>query len=126
MRFITITFALLMITMSVNAQFSKNSITYKLIGVDYETPLVDGYSLDIQGLNKGVDFAYNRSLTDALDLVVPFRLGTAAVPGVIADGFVKSKRIYAGLDATVKFKFAEMPNNSNWMSIYGVSILKGI
>ena len=27
---------------------------------------------------------------------------------------------------SVKFKFAEMPNNSNWMSIYGVSILTGI
>lgn len=27
---------------------------------------------------------------------------------------------------SVKFKFAEMPNNSNWMTIYGVSILTGI
>jgi|TARA_B100001063_G_scaffold177348_2_gene166280 NhaA family Na+:H+ antiporter len=27
---------------------------------------------------------------------------------------------------SVKFKFAEMPNDSNWMSIYGVSILTGI
>ncbi len=27
---------------------------------------------------------------------------------------------------SVKFKFADMPNNSNWMSIYGVSILTGI
>tara|TARA_A100000164_G_scaffold102317_1_gene89591 strand:- start:351 stop:1523 length:1173 start_codon:yes stop_codon:yes gene_type:complete len=27
---------------------------------------------------------------------------------------------------SVKFKFAEMPNNSSWMSIYGVSILTGI
>ena len=27
---------------------------------------------------------------------------------------------------SVKFKFAQMPNNSNWMSIYGVSILTGI
>jgi len=26
----------------------------------------------------------------------------------------------------VKFKFADMPNNSNWLSIYGVSILTGI
>ena len=27
---------------------------------------------------------------------------------------------------SVKFKFADMPNNSNWMSLYGVSILTGI
>ncbi len=27
---------------------------------------------------------------------------------------------------SVKFKFADMPNNANWMSIYGVSILTGI
>ena len=27
---------------------------------------------------------------------------------------------------SVKLKFAEMPNNSNWMSVYGVSILTGI
>ena len=27
---------------------------------------------------------------------------------------------------SVKFKFADMPNNSSWMSIYGVSILTGI
>ena len=27
---------------------------------------------------------------------------------------------------SVKFKFAEMPNNSNWMSLYGVSVLTGI
>ena len=27
---------------------------------------------------------------------------------------------------SVKLKFAEMPNNSNWMTIYGVSILTGI
>ena len=27
---------------------------------------------------------------------------------------------------SVKFKFADMPNNSNWMTIYGVSILTGI
>ena len=27
---------------------------------------------------------------------------------------------------SIKFKFAEMPNNSNWLSIYGVSILTGI
>ena len=27
---------------------------------------------------------------------------------------------------SVKLKFAEMPNNSNWLSIYGVSILTGI
>ena len=27
---------------------------------------------------------------------------------------------------SVKFKYAEMPNNANWMSIYGVSILTGI
>ena len=27
---------------------------------------------------------------------------------------------------SVKFKFADMPNNSNWFSIYGVSILTGI
>ena len=26
----------------------------------------------------------------------------------------------------VKFEFAEMPNNTNWMSIYGVAILTGI
>jgi Na+:H+ antiporter, NhaA family len=28
--------------------------------------------------------------------------------------------------ASVKLKFADMPNNSNWLSIYGVSILTGI
>ena len=27
---------------------------------------------------------------------------------------------------SVKFKFADMPNNSNWLSIYGVSVLTGI
>jgi NhaA family Na+:H+ antiporter len=27
---------------------------------------------------------------------------------------------------SIKFKFADMPNNSNWLSIYGVSILTGI
>ena len=27
---------------------------------------------------------------------------------------------------SVKLKFADMPNNSNWLSIYGVSILTGI
>ena len=27
---------------------------------------------------------------------------------------------------SIKFKLAEMPNNSNWLSIYGVSILTGI
>jgi NhaA family Na+:H+ antiporter len=27
---------------------------------------------------------------------------------------------------SVRFKFAEMPNNSNWISIYGVSVLTGI
>ena len=27
---------------------------------------------------------------------------------------------------SVKFKFADMPNNSNWLSLYGVSILTGI
>ena len=27
---------------------------------------------------------------------------------------------------SAKFKFADMPNNSNWLSIYGVSILTGI
>ena len=27
---------------------------------------------------------------------------------------------------SIKIKLAEMPNNSNWMSIYGVSILTGI
>ncbi|MDA8560075.1 Na+/H+ antiporter NhaA, partial [Candidatus Pelagibacter bacterium] len=27
---------------------------------------------------------------------------------------------------SVKFRFADMPNNSNWLSIYGVSILTGI
>jgi Na+:H+ antiporter, NhaA family len=27
---------------------------------------------------------------------------------------------------SVKFKFADMPNNSNWLNIYGVSILTGI
>jgi len=27
---------------------------------------------------------------------------------------------------SVKFKFADMPNNSNWLSMYGVSILTGI
>ena len=26
----------------------------------------------------------------------------------------------------VKLKFADMPNNSNWLSVYGVSILTGI
>jgi NhaA family Na+:H+ antiporter len=27
---------------------------------------------------------------------------------------------------SIKFKFAEAPNNSNWLSLYGVSILTGI
>ena len=27
---------------------------------------------------------------------------------------------------SIKLKFAEAPNNSNWMSLYGVSILTGI
>ena len=27
---------------------------------------------------------------------------------------------------SIKFKFAKMPNNSNWLSLYGVSILTGI
>jgi len=27
---------------------------------------------------------------------------------------------------SIKLKFAEAPNNSNWLSIYGVSILTGI
>ena len=27
---------------------------------------------------------------------------------------------------SIKFKFAEAPSNSNWLSIYGVSILTGI
>jgi NhaA family Na+:H+ antiporter len=27
---------------------------------------------------------------------------------------------------SVKFKIAEMPDNSNWLSLYGVSILTGI
>ena len=27
---------------------------------------------------------------------------------------------------SIKFKLAEMPNNSNWMMLYGVSILTGI
>ena len=27
---------------------------------------------------------------------------------------------------SIKFKFAEAPNNSTWLSIYGVSILTGI
>jgi Na+:H+ antiporter, NhaA family len=26
----------------------------------------------------------------------------------------------------IKFKFADLPNNSNWLSLYGVSILTGI
>ena len=28
--------------------------------------------------------------------------------------------------ASIKLKLAEIPNNSNWMSLYGVSILTGI
>jgi len=27
---------------------------------------------------------------------------------------------------SIKFKFAEAPNNSNWINLYGVSILTGI
>jgi len=52
----------------------------------------------------------------------------APVPLGILCGLFFGKQIGVLLFSyvAVKFKFADMPNNSNWMSIYGVSILTGI
>ena len=52
----------------------------------------------------------------------------APVPLGILCGLFFGKQIGVLLFSylSVKFKFADMPNNSNWMSIYGVSILTGI
>ena len=50
------------------------------------------------------------------------------VPLGILSGLFFGKQIGVLLFSyvSVKFKFADMPNNSNWISIYGVSILTGI
>ncbi len=52
----------------------------------------------------------------------------APVPLGIVCGLFFGKQIGVLLFAyiSIKFKFAEAPNNSNWLSIYGVSILTGI
>ncbi len=52
----------------------------------------------------------------------------APVPLGIVCGLFFGKQIGVLLFSyvSIKFKFAEAPNNSNWMSIYGVSILTGI
>tara|TARA_Y100000591_G_scaffold125523_1_gene107445 strand:- start:5084 stop:6256 length:1173 start_codon:yes stop_codon:yes gene_type:complete len=52
----------------------------------------------------------------------------APVPLGIVLGLFFGKQIGVLLFSyiSVKFKFAKMPNNSNWLSIYGVSILTGI
>jgi NhaA family Na+:H+ antiporter len=52
----------------------------------------------------------------------------APVPLGIMSGLFFGKQIGVLLFSyiSIKFKFAEAPNNSNWLSIYGVSILTGI
>jgi NhaA family Na+:H+ antiporter len=52
----------------------------------------------------------------------------APVPLGILSGLFFGKQIGVLLFSyiSIKFKFAEPPNNSNWMTIYGVSILTGI
>jgi outer membrane protein OmpA-like peptidoglycan-associated protein len=106
MKIFTLLVALLFTTVSMNAQFSKNGFSYKLIVVDYETPLMDKYNANIYKMDRGIDFSYNRTLTSALDLVVPFRVGTTTLAGTESDGFVKDNELFLGLDATLKFNFA--------------------
>ena len=50
------------------------------------------------------------------------------VPLGILSGLFFGKQIGVLLFSyiSIKLKFAEAPNNSNWMSLYGVSILTGI
>ena len=52
----------------------------------------------------------------------------APVPLGILCGLFFGKQIGVLLFSyvSIKFKFAEAPNNSNWLSLYGVSILTGI
>ena len=52
----------------------------------------------------------------------------APVPLGILSGLFFGKQIGVLLFSyvSIKFKFAEAPNNSNWLSLYGVSILTGI
>ncbi len=67
--------------------------------------------------NAGVSFE-NLSLSS---LMAPVPLG-------ILCGLFFGKQIGVLLFSyvSIKFKFAEAPNNSNWLSLYGVSILTGI
>ena len=52
----------------------------------------------------------------------------APVPLGILSGLFFGKQIGVLLFSyvSIKLKFAEAPNNSNWLSIYGVSVLTGI
>ena len=52
----------------------------------------------------------------------------APVPLGILSGLFFGKQIGVLLFSyiSIKFKFAEAPNNSNWLSLYGVSVLTGI
>ena len=52
----------------------------------------------------------------------------APVPLGIVCGLFFGKQIGVLLFSyiSIKFRFAEAPNNSNWLSLYGVSILTGI
>ena len=52
----------------------------------------------------------------------------APVPLGILCGLFFGKQIGVLLFSyiSIKLKFAEVPNNSNWLSLYGVSILTGI
>ncbi|MFK7946178.1 MAG: thrombospondin type 3 repeat-containing protein [Saprospiraceae bacterium] len=100
MRLFSLIVCLLTCSMFAQAQDGKTvrqGFTYKLLGVDYTSPLTQDYTIDPDKVVRGAELGYNRYLSPSFDLSVPFRFAANAPLG--------RKSVYS-LDATAKYKLA--------------------
>ena len=112
----TIAGVLLALTIPHNTKVNKNSLLLKL-----EHGLSPYVAFGIMPV-----FAFANAGVSLEGLTFSTLLNPVPLGIVLGLFFGKQIGVLLFSYISVKFKFADMPNNSNWMSIYGVSILTGI
>lgn len=100
MRLFSLIICLLACSVFAQAQDGKSvrhGFTYKILGVDYTSPLIEDYSINPDKIVGGVELGYNRELSPSFDLSIPFRFAANAPNG--------RENIFM-LDAAAKYKLA--------------------
>ncbi len=111
------------ISTTVFSQFAdrKNGLSYRYSGINHQFPLDSKKIGNLDHCTSGAEIAYWRYLNNFLDLVVPFKLGTARFP--ISKEKTTNSRMLSSLDATLHLKYAKEGQLLNPYLLAGVGAM---